>query len=149
LSGEGTELFHIEGGESVQLRITARAFAALDLVIVGFIVKDRLGQPIFGDNTLQRMEGHTFELKEDEVVTVSFAFRLPLLATGRYAVTLALATGSLLSHIHHHWLHDALMFDVHSAIGGVIFGLPATSTKVSISIEQPGLREPSLPTSES
>jgi lipopolysaccharide transport system ATP-binding protein len=135
LSDDGAELFHIEGGEPVQLKITARAMANLDLSILGFIVKDRLGQPIFGDNTLQRTQGHTFELKKDAVVTASFVFRLPLLAAGRYAVTLALATGSLESHIHHHWLHDALMFDVHSTIGGVTFALPAADSKVSINIE--------------
>jgi lipopolysaccharide transport system ATP-binding protein len=137
LSNYGAELFHIEGGEAVQLKITARAMADLELAILGFIVKDRLGQPIFGDNTLQRTQGLTFELKKDAVVTASFAFRLPLLAAGRYAVTLALATGSLESHVHHHWLHDALMFDVHSAIGGVTFALPAADSKVSINIETP------------
>jgi lipopolysaccharide transport system ATP-binding protein len=137
LSDNEVELYYIEGGESVQLRITARAMADLDLAIIGFIVKDRLGQPIFGDNSLQRTQGLTFELKKDAIVTASFAFRLPLLAAGRYAVTLALATGSLENHTHHHWLHDALMFDVHSAVGGVTFALPAADSKVSINIESP------------
>jgi lipopolysaccharide transport system ATP-binding protein len=136
LSQHGGELFHIAGGEAVQLNITARAKADLESAILGFIVKDRLGQPIFGDNTLQRTQGHTFELKKDAVVTASFVFRLPLLAAGRYAVTLAVATGSLESHVHHHWLHDALMFDVHSAVGGVTFALPAAESKVSINIQQ-------------
>jgi lipopolysaccharide transport system ATP-binding protein len=135
LSEGGVELFHIEGGELVQLKITAKAMANLELAILGFIVKDRLGQPIFGDNTLQRTQGLTFELEKDAVVTASFGFRLPLLAAGRYAITLAIATGSLESHVHHHWLHDALMFDVHSAIGGVTFALSAADSKVSINVE--------------
>jgi lipopolysaccharide transport system ATP-binding protein len=136
LSQHGGELFHIAGGEAVQLNITARAKADLESAILGFIVKDRLGQPIFGDNTLQRTQG-TFEVKKDAVVTASFAFRLPLLAAGRYSVTLALATGSLENHVHHHWLHDALLFDVHSGIGGVTFALPAADSNVIVDIGRP------------
>ncbi|MGO4677624.1 ABC transporter ATP-binding protein [Bosea sp. 2YAB26] len=119
----GRPLPIIVGGEDVTLAITAHAHAELDRVIMGFIVKDRLGQPIFGDNSLER-SGSTVDLRDDEAVTASFMFRMPLLAAGRYSITLALATGSIAEHIQHHWIHDALMFDVSSPVGGVMFNLP-------------------------
>lgn len=133
LSAAGGELSILEGGELVQLSIWAEALQPLDRVIVGFIIKDRLGQPIFGDNTLER-DGGTFDLSEQDAVTVKFTFPMPLLAAGRYAVTLAIATGSMAEHVQHHWLHDALLFDVRSKVGGVIFALPESRTGVAIQI---------------
>jgi len=131
LSANGSELPILEGGETVQLSIRAQALQSLDRVIVGFIIKDRLGQPIFGDNTLER-NGRTLNLNEQDSVSASFTFQLPLLAAGRYAVTLAIATGSLAEHVQHHWIHDALMFDVRSRVGGVVFALPSSRSSVAI-----------------
>jgi len=41
----------IVGGEKVTLRVNAHAYQDLDSPIIGFFVKDRLGQTLFGDNT--------------------------------------------------------------------------------------------------
>ena len=41
----------IVGGEKVTLRVLVRAYQDLDSPIIGFFVKDRLGQALFGDNT--------------------------------------------------------------------------------------------------
>lgn len=136
LSINGAALPMLEGGEVVQLIVEIQAQQALHSVIVGFIIKDRLGQPIVGDNTLVRNSGRTFNLSEFDTATVSFEFQMPLLAAGRYAITLAVATGSLAEHVQHHWVHDALMFDVHSTIGGVVFALPSSRTTISINKDQ-------------
>ena len=101
------------------------------MVILGFIVKDRLGQPLFGDNTLQR-GGTSFDVRSGEVVTATFAFELPLLAAGRYSVTLAIASGTLENHVQHHWLHDGLAFDVRSSVGGVMFALATDEVSVDV-----------------
>jgi lipopolysaccharide transport system ATP-binding protein len=45
---------------------------------------------------------------------VEFSFQLPLFETGRYTITVAIATGSIESHVQLHWVHDAIVFDVHS-----------------------------------
>lgn len=136
LSASGAELPILKGGEMVQLIIKVESLEALHSAIVGFIVKDRLGQPIFGDNTLERNSGRTFHLKENDMATVSFVFQLPLLSAGRYSMTLAVATGSIAEHVQHHWLHDALMFDVHSAVGGVVFALPSSRANIAINTDQ-------------
>lgn len=132
LSADGAELPILKGGERLQLTIKVEARESLDSVIVGYIIKDRLGQPIFGDNTLECAPGQTLHLDENEGLNISFKFQLPLLAAGRYAITLAIATGSLAEHVQHHWLYDALMFDVRSSVGGVMFALPPAQKSVSI-----------------
>ncbi len=136
VSPNDAELPMLQGGEIVKLVIKVQALKALLSVIVGFIVKDRLGQPIFGDNTLERNSGQAFDLSELDTTTVTFEFQMPLLATGRYAITLAVATGTLAEHIQHHWLHDALMFDIHSSVGGVVFGLPSSRSTILINDNQ-------------
>ena len=41
------------------------------------------------------------------------------------ALTVAIASGTLETHVQHRWLHDALMFDVHSPFrNGVMVAVP-------------------------
>ncbi|MCK5232399.1 MAG: Wzt carbohydrate-binding domain-containing protein, partial [Desulfobulbaceae bacterium] len=51
LDVEGNPLILWGGGEDVVLRIEAVAHSALDSPIIGFFIKDKLGQCLFGDNT--------------------------------------------------------------------------------------------------
>lgn len=111
---DGSPLHWIEGGEDVQLLIDVAVIEDIDAPIVGFIVKDRLGQPILGDNTFQATLGHPIVARAGKTLRTTFAFRLPPLASGRYSVTAACASGTLENHVQHQWMHDALMFDIHS-----------------------------------
>lgn len=127
-----SQLVLIEGGEKVRLTIKAQARADLASVIVGFIVKDRLGQSVFGDNTLNYPEHKNVTVGAGRLVVATFRFVLPMLAAGRYSITLAIATGNLENHVQHHWLHDALWFDVSSKVGGVMFALPSSTCAVAM-----------------
>src|SRR5690606_14931025 len=51
LDNAGNELGVIEGGEDVTLEIICRVDRPIEGPIVGFYVRDRLGQDLFGDNT--------------------------------------------------------------------------------------------------
>lgn len=121
----------LQGGELLRLEITVRAHASLSDVIIGFHAKDRLGQPLFGGNTLGGGAGLIGPLEPRDAVTASFRFRLPTLMSGRYSLTAAVASGTLAVHVQHHWVHDALMFDVHSPRqDGVLLGLPLLGVQV-------------------
>jgi lipopolysaccharide transport system ATP-binding protein len=50
-----------------------------------------------------------------ERMAARFRFRWPSLARGTYALTVALADGSMEHHIQRHWLHDAVIFEVLSS----------------------------------
>lgn len=121
---DGSPLHWIEGGEHVQLVIDVAVIEDLEAPIVGFHVKDRLGQPILGDNTFLTTLANPITARAGQTLETTFAFRLPALASGRYSLTAACASGTLDNHVQHQWMHDALMFDVHSPFrNGVMFAI--------------------------
>ncbi len=88
-----------------------RCRASVDIIdpIVGFFVKDRLGQYLFGQNSLKLLPGWE-RIAAGASVEVGFAFRMPHLASGEYSIGVAIAAGSQEQHVQHHWIHDALHF---------------------------------------
>jgi lipopolysaccharide transport system ATP-binding protein len=111
---DGDPLLWIVGGETVRLAVDVCAIADIDSPIIGFHIKDRLGQALTGGNTFTRGVDLP-PLKTGQKLGVEFFFELPLLASGRYTATAAFATGTVENHVQLHWVHDAIVFDVHSA----------------------------------
>ena len=104
-----------EGGEKVSLRITVQATLALTRPIIGFLLRDRLGQDLFGENTLRiTHEGQETPIRAGQSMTAAFDFTLPLLPNGQYAVACSIADGNLLDNTQHHFIHDALIVTVSS-----------------------------------
>jgi len=113
------------GGERVRMRIRAIAHKELISPIVGFIVKDRLGQDLFGENTLPFTVLSPRTIKQGQEFKAEFIFNLPMLPNGQYAVMASVADGDLHNHIQHHYLHDALIITVASSkIRWGIVGIP-------------------------
>lgn len=112
---DGSALLVIEGGERVRMVLTARAAVPLARPILGFIVKDRLGQDLFGENTLPFTDASPVSVAAGEAFEAVFEFRLPMLPNGQYAVMASLADGSLTDNVQHHYLHDALILTVASS----------------------------------
>jgi lipopolysaccharide transport system ATP-binding protein len=94
------------------VKITAYCSASLRSPIIGFFIKDRLGQSLFGEHT------YTYEpnltTSGGETLQARFEFRLPLLPNGSYSMTVSIADGDPFNHVQHHWLHDALLINVVS-----------------------------------
>lgn len=110
----GQRLLKMSDGQIVDLRIVVRADEAIDQPIFGFYIKDRLGQNLLGENSATD-EASSVSLAPGEYVSASFRFAWPALATGSYALTVAIADGVMDDHIQRHWLHDAVIFDVISS----------------------------------
>jgi lipopolysaccharide transport system ATP-binding protein len=104
----------VMAGECVRLDIRLCADGAMDNLIVGFYVKDRRGQLLFGDNTALCREGD-FPVEEGEVIRAGFQFVMPRLLNGDYFIATGVAEGTQEQHVVQHWLHEALRF---AAIGG-------------------------------
>jgi len=113
----------VVGGTDVRLSIRCRAKLALTNPIVGFDLKDRLGQIIFGDNTYLACRGRSAAVPADGLLVAGFAFRLPILPAGDYSIGVAIADGTQEDHVQHHWIHDALIVRVHAS--SICFGLVA------------------------
>lgn len=109
---DGAPLPVLRGGEHVALSWRVRALREVVLPIVGFHVKDRLGQPILGDNSASLGMAVPDALPPGSEAEARFAFRMPRLQAGRYSITLTIASGPIDTHVQHHWAHDALFFDV-------------------------------------
>ncbi len=125
LDEDGTQLAWVTGGESVVLELTAEADEPLDNVIVGFYVKDRLGQLLFGDNTYLSYLDNGFSVAAGEIFHARFHFDMPRLQAGDYFITAGVADGSQNDHVIQSWVHEALMFKSQGtqAPAGII-GLP-------------------------
>lgn len=121
LDSKGFPLSWFVGGEEVVLEIRCLAHKELLQPIVGFQFKDRLGQVIFSDNTFFTYQFNSQRVKETAEIIARFEFRLPILPTGDYSISPAIAEGTQEEHVQHHWVHDALIIRVHSS--SVHFGL--------------------------
>jgi len=121
----GTHLSWVIGGEEVILTIEARALQALGGVIVGFMVKDRLGQNLFGDNTFITTIDSPVFIKAGASFRAKFRFLMPILPQGTYAIMAGVATGTQRDHRMHDWVHESLFFESHkeSAVNGIV-GVP-------------------------
>ena len=109
----GAEGGSFSGGERVRLRVTAEAYAPLASPILGFFLKDRLGQSLFGEHTFNYVNP-PLAVEPGDVLEAEFTFTLPLLPNGDYALTVSIADGDPYSNVQHHWIHDAVLIKVSS-----------------------------------
>ena len=125
------------GGECVKLRIKCVFHNDINLPIIGFIVKDKLGQHLFGDNTYLTYMKDEIAFNQGDVVTAEFVFRMPILNIGKYSIATAIAAGTQEDHVQHHWLHDALVFEVHStSITAGLAGVPMKSISIMMDAKE-------------
>jgi len=104
-----------KGGEDVFIEIVAHTIAPLENPIIGFILKDRLGQDIFGENTLTFTLANPIKIAADSAFKAEFRFRLPMLSNGTYSLMASVADGDQHKNIQHHLLHDAIIVTVSSS----------------------------------
>ena len=122
----------IAGGERVTLRISAIALEELANPILGFNLKDRLGQYLFGENTFIPNQSREFTVARGQIITAEFTFCMPLLSRGHYMFAAAVATGTQEEHVQQHWIHDALALDsinrdAHRGLVGILMENVSTS----------------------
>jgi lipopolysaccharide transport system ATP-binding protein len=121
------------GGELVKLHIEAATHQHIARPIVGFYVKDRLGQTLFGDNTYLSFAANSQNASKDSVIKATFEFRVPYMHPGDYSIQVAIAEGTQEDHIQHHWIDDAMFLritGVHISKG--LLGIPMKSIQLSV-----------------
>ena len=110
LDEAGRPVSAVNVGQRVRLRVVARATTDIPRFVAGYMIKDRLGQPVFGTNTalLKRtIEG----LKQGESVVLDFDFAANL-GEGGYAVSVALHESDTHFSRNFEWRDLSLTFDV-------------------------------------
>ncbi|MGR3906898.1 ABC transporter ATP-binding protein [Burkholderia sp. SR8] len=107
-SGQSIEVAGV--GQPVALRVMVRCVEAIPELVVGYMIKDRLGQTVFGTNTYhlkQVMVG----LEAGQVIELRFEFTANL-GVGSYSVAVALHTGDAHLANNYQWRDHALVFNV-------------------------------------
>ena len=131
--GGGQKLTEIAGGGEVQLRVDCRAEREINRPVIGLILRDHLGQNIFGDNTYLAGCDTVQIVKEGEPISAAFRFQMPYLAKGTYSFTFAVTEGTQDDHIQLRWIEDALVMRVvESPVARGIVGLPAKDVRIDL-----------------
>ena len=122
----------VEVGEPLRLLVRIRANTELDRLVLGFLLKDRLGQAIYGINT-HRLQQPLEHLAAGEEATFCFSFPARL-GKGSYSVSLSLSRED--SHVdkNFEWRDNALIFHVFNTaqedfVGSSWLGATLTITR--------------------
>jgi len=127
----GEKLVEIEGGGEVSLFVLCQARRDVQRPIVGFMLRDRLGQNVFGDSTYLACKDQPRAMRAGEHFIAEFVFQVPFLAAGEYTLTLAITEGTQEDHTHAHWIEEALILSVReSPVRRGIIGIPALAVEV-------------------
>lgn len=124
----GQPVDHVKVGEEVELALTVRIYQPIASLVLGFAIRDRLGQTMYGTNT--HYSGHVLDAPEvDRVYRFSVRFTASL-GVGSYSVVTALHSGD--SHVenNYEWRDIALVFDVINADKQVFQGCNWLDTKI-------------------
>ncbi len=133
---QGEVLSWVIGADVVLLKINVRAEQDLDAPVVGFQIKDRLGQTLFADNTFLVSVENPFKIKGGRVFQAEFCFQMPLLPPGEYVIRCAVASGSEKNHAMLHCIDNALVFrSITSGARHGLVGIPMQHIQINLSNE--------------
>ncbi|EJM55963.1 ABC-type polysaccharide/polyol phosphate transport system, ATPase component [Pseudomonas sp. GM49] len=110
LDPKGRSVEVAEVGQTMVLEVQVEVRQDIERLILGFMIKDRLGQPMYGINT-HRVDKALTDLSAGERITYRFAFDMRL-GKGNYSVALSLSR--LDSHLDRNfeWRDYGLVFHV-------------------------------------
>lgn len=107
-AGEPVELSNV--GSAVSLHVTVKALASIPRLVLGYMIKDRLGQAMYGTNT-HHMQCALENIAAGDII--DYRFRFPLnLGPGSYSVTTALTSDETHLGNNYEWRDLALLFMV-------------------------------------
>ncbi len=106
----GQALEVVDVGSMVELRVEVEIKAPIPRLVLGYMIKDKLGQPIYGTNThLKDMPLH--DMQPGQKVEYRFRFALNL-GPGNYSIATALVSSDTHLENNYEWRDLALVFNV-------------------------------------
>ena len=116
-------------GEQVELRIRVKIFRSIDTLVLGYGIKDRLGQVMYGTNTWHTKQIiHNPQAGSEYMFVVAFAANL---GVGSYSVQTALVDRDTHFTANYEWRDLALVFNVinidKSLFAGCLWNEPVIS----------------------
>ncbi len=106
---DGIGLTTVKKGESITVRMIVQSIKEKDSIIFGYTIKDRVGNAIFGENSLC-LDNAVFSLAEGYSL-VSYHFVWPEVYPETYTLTLGIGEGTdPLVHLVQCWAHNIVSF---------------------------------------
>ncbi|SEP46913.1 ABC transporter ATP-binding protein [Pseudomonas sp. Snoq117.2] len=110
LSDVGVPIEYVDVGQPVTLRVVAKAHQNIERLVLGYGIKDRLGQVMYGTNT--HLKDQALEnVKAGKRVEFKIAFNMNL-GPGSYSVQTALCSTDTHLVDNYEWRDMALLFNV-------------------------------------
>jgi lipopolysaccharide transport system ATP-binding protein len=110
LDDAGQRVEVVDVGQPVTLEVRVRARAPIPRMVLGYMIKDRLGQPMYGTNTHLK-ELPLADVAPGEEVVYRFAFPMNL-GPGSYSVATAIVSTETHLVNNYEWRDLALVFTV-------------------------------------
>ena len=110
LNTRGQPVEHINVGEAVQLKVDIDVHADLPELVFGYLIKDRLGEQVFGTNT-HHLQHSLTNLAKGSHISLAFSF-VANLGPGSYAISTALHQADTHLSANYEWRDLALVFNV-------------------------------------
>lgn len=106
--GEKVEFVGV--GDPVVLRVKVKVYQEIPELVLGYMIRDRLGQAVFGTNT-HHLDQIVRNAKEGDNIEFSFSFDANL-GVGSFAITVALHAHDTHIDANYEWKDQALIFNV-------------------------------------
>ncbi|MDN0094535.1 ABC transporter ATP-binding protein [Yersinia rohdei] len=108
IEGVRTEVFNV--GELANLCIKVGIASDIPEIVLGYMIKDRLGQVIYGTNTYH-LDKEIKSLTSGQIISFNFSFPMNL-GEGSYSIAVALHEQDTHLHKNYEWRDLALIFDI-------------------------------------
>jgi len=110
LNESGSSIEVVSVGQTVRLNLLVEIKQDIPELVVGYMIKDRTGQPIYGTNT-HHLNQEYLNIHSGTNLSLTFEF-IASLGEGTYSIAVALHTGHTHIAKNYEWRDIALVFNV-------------------------------------
>lgn len=121
---------YIVVGESVILKVKVKVSEDISQLVLGYMIKDRLGQSIFGTNT-HHYDHIIKNAKKNDNYEFSFSFDMNL-GVGSYSIAFALHSDDTHISANYEWKDNAMVFNIVNSSKKEFVGITWLEQKVEV-----------------
>jgi hypothetical protein len=111
IRSDGGPIGAVYSGKPCEISLVFETHQDITHPIIGFLIKDRLGREIIGDNTAL-MRQNPPSLPSGKLYKISFFIKQwPNICGGNYILSIAIADGRLEDHEQCQWIHEIIAFE--------------------------------------
>lgn len=109
---QGNPIEFVNVGDGVSLRIQVKIYQPLPVLVLGYMIKDRLGQTMYGTNTWHTKQT-IHNLSEGDLLAYHIHFSMNL-GPGTYSISTALVSSETHMSDNYEWRDLAYVFEVNN-----------------------------------